>query len=75
MIASAATNGHVVLWNLQKSGRTKQEQVYSDHKRTVNKVSVINSSRQIHSHLAPMAALGAAALGKRTPSKPTNTTR
>jgi hypothetical protein len=38
MIASAATNGHVVVWNLQRAGRTKQEQVYSDHKRTVNKV-------------------------------------
>ena len=41
MIATAATNGHVVVWNLQKAGRTKQEQVYSDHKRTVNKVSGI----------------------------------
>jgi hypothetical protein len=34
----------VVVWNLQRAGRTKQEQVYSDHKRTVNKVSFIFES-------------------------------
>ncbi|XP_063624491.1 GATOR2 complex protein WDR24 [Cydia splendana] len=38
-IATAATNGAVVVWNLGRSGRSKQEHVFSDHKRTVNKVS------------------------------------
>lgn len=38
-LATAATNGAVVLWNLNKSGRSKQEFVFVDHKRTVNKVS------------------------------------
>ncbi|KAI8437205.1 hypothetical protein MSG28_010530 [Choristoneura fumiferana] len=38
-IATAATNGAVVVWNLGRSGRSKQEHVFSDHKRTVNKVT------------------------------------
>ena len=38
LIATAATNGAVVVWNLSKTGRSKQEQVFNDHKRTVNKV-------------------------------------
>ncbi|KPI95788.1 WD repeat-containing protein 24 [Papilio xuthus] len=38
-LATAATNGAVVVWNLGRSGRSKQEHVFSDHKRTVNKVS------------------------------------
>ncbi|GBP16076.1 GATOR complex protein WDR24 [Eumeta japonica] len=38
-LATAATNGAVVVWNLGKQGRSKQEHVFSDHKRTVNKVS------------------------------------
>lgn len=38
-LATAATNGAVVLWNLNKTGRSKQEHVFVDHKRTVNKVS------------------------------------
>ena len=37
-LATAATNGAVVLWNIQKSIKLKQETVYYDHKRTVNKV-------------------------------------
>ncbi len=37
-LATAATNGAVVLWNIQKSIKLKQETVYNDHKRTVNKV-------------------------------------
>ena len=37
-MATAATNGAVVLWNIQKSIKLKQETVYYDHKRTVNKV-------------------------------------
>jgi len=39
LIATAATNGAVVVWNLNKSGRSKQERVFFDHKRTVNKVN------------------------------------
>ncbi|XP_034949561.1 GATOR complex protein WDR24 [Chelonus insularis] len=39
ILATAATNGAVVVWNLNKSSRSKQEHVFTDHKRTVNKVS------------------------------------
>jgi len=39
VIATAATNGAVVVWNLNKAGRAKQEQVFNDHRRTVNKVN------------------------------------
>ncbi|XP_071446852.1 GATOR2 complex protein WDR24 [Hetaerina americana] len=39
ILATAATNGAVVLWNLGRSSRSKQEHVFGDHKRTVNKVS------------------------------------
>ncbi|XP_041979515.1 GATOR complex protein WDR24 [Aricia agestis] len=38
-LATAATNGAVVVWNLGRLGRSKQEHVFSDHKRSVNKVS------------------------------------
>ncbi|KAH1017458.1 GATOR complex protein WDR24 isoform X1 [Dendroctonus ponderosae] len=38
-VATAATNGHVCVWNLTKMGRAMQEQDYQDHKRTVNKVN------------------------------------
>ncbi|XP_034247660.1 GATOR complex protein WDR24 [Thrips palmi] len=38
-LATAATNGAVVLWNLDKPSRSKQQHVFLDHKRTVNKVS------------------------------------
>lgn len=38
-LATAATNGAVVLWNIPKSMKLKQETVYNDHKRTVNKVT------------------------------------
>ncbi|XP_064647525.1 GATOR2 complex protein WDR24-like isoform X2 [Lineus longissimus] len=37
-IASAATNGAVVVWNLNRASRSKQEIVFAEHKRTVNKV-------------------------------------
>ncbi|KAH0951196.1 hypothetical protein HN011_008154 [Eciton burchellii] len=39
ILATAATNGAVVVWNLNKPSRSKQEHVFMDHKRTVNKVS------------------------------------
>ncbi|CAN8021181.1 unnamed protein product [Ixodes persulcatus] len=38
ILATAATNGAVVTWNLNKSTRSKQDIVFQDHKRTVNKV-------------------------------------
>ncbi|KAK7793188.1 hypothetical protein R5R35_012832 [Gryllus longicercus] len=39
ILATAATNGAVVVWNLNRPTRSKQEHVFIDHKRTVNKVS------------------------------------
>ncbi|XP_046736696.1 GATOR complex protein WDR24 [Diprion similis] len=39
ILATAATNGAVVVWNLNRPSRSKQEHVFIDHKRTVNKVS------------------------------------
>ncbi|XP_015122969.1 GATOR complex protein WDR24 [Diachasma alloeum] len=39
VLATAATNGAVVVWNLNKTSRSKQDHVFADHKRTVNKVS------------------------------------
>ncbi|XP_078388148.1 GATOR2 complex protein WDR24-like [Cetorhinus maximus] len=38
LLATAATNGAVVTWNLGKQSRNKQDQLYMEHKRTVNKV-------------------------------------
>lgn len=38
-MATAATNGAVVVWNLSKTTRSKQDHVFNDHRRTVNKVS------------------------------------
>lgn len=38
VLATAATNGAVVTWNLNKSSRSKLDCVFNDHKRTVNKV-------------------------------------
>lgn len=38
VIATGATNGAVVVWNLSKNTRTKQEHVFSDHQRTVHRV-------------------------------------
>ncbi|XP_046677727.1 GATOR complex protein WDR24 isoform X2 [Homalodisca vitripennis] len=39
VLATAATNGAVVLWSLNRPSRSKQDHVFLDHKRTVNKVS------------------------------------
>jgi len=39
LIATGATNGAVVLWNLGITGKSKQERVFEDHKRTINKVN------------------------------------
>ncbi|XP_043203975.1 GATOR complex protein WDR24-like [Amphibalanus amphitrite] len=38
-LATAATNGQVVLWDLNKASRNKQDHVFSEHKRTCNKVT------------------------------------
>ncbi|XP_026560361.1 GATOR complex protein WDR24 [Pseudonaja textilis] len=38
LLATAATNGVVVTWNLGKPSRNKQDQLFMEHKRTVNKV-------------------------------------
>ncbi|GAB1601164.1 GATOR complex protein WDR24 isoform X2 [Argonauta hians] len=41
-IASAATNSSVVVWDLQKSSRSKLYNVYTAHKRTVHRVTFHN---------------------------------
>lgn len=38
LLATAATNGAVVTWNLLRPCRNKQEHLFAEHKRTVNKV-------------------------------------
>ncbi|XP_076468926.1 GATOR2 complex protein WDR24-like [Babylonia areolata] len=38
MLASAATNGAVVIWNLNKQVKSKQDLVFTEHKRSVNRV-------------------------------------
>lgn len=38
ILASATPSGAVVTWNLSKTGFSKMDTVYQDHKRTVNKV-------------------------------------
>lgn len=43
ILASAATNGAVVTWNLSKQSRSKLDMVFQDHKRTVNKVCFHNT--------------------------------
>ena len=40
LIATGATTGAVVLWNLGINGKSKQEKVFEDHKRTINKVGL-----------------------------------
>ena len=37
-IATAAGNGAVALWDLSRLSKTKQKYVFTDHKRTVNKI-------------------------------------
>ncbi|KAL4222635.1 WD repeat-containing protein 24 [Mactra antiquata] len=39
IIATGATNGAVVIWDLNKLSRCKQEHVFQEHKRTINRVS------------------------------------
>ena len=38
ILATGATNGSVVTWDLQKTDRSKQDLVFTDHKRTVNTI-------------------------------------
>ena len=40
LLATAATNGAVVLWNLGKPTSSKQLHIFMEHKRTVNKVII-----------------------------------
>lgn len=42
LLATGATNGAVVLWNLSKISRAKQDHVFADHQRTVHKVSLLS---------------------------------
>ena len=37
ILATAATNGAVVLWNLARTSRAKQEHVFNEHQRTVRR--------------------------------------
>lgn len=39
ILATATTGGAVVTWNLNRSSRNKQEHIFYDHRRTVNKVT------------------------------------
>lgn len=39
LLATAATNGAIVLWNLSKASRQRQFHIFNDHQRMVNKVS------------------------------------
>ncbi|KAL3832670.1 hypothetical protein ACJMK2_024292 [Sinanodonta woodiana] len=39
ILASAATNGAVVIWDINRPQRNKQEFVFQEHKRTVNRVT------------------------------------
>jgi WD40 repeat protein len=38
VIGSAATNGKVVVWNVDRAGSAKQERVLTDHSRAVNRI-------------------------------------
>lgn len=46
ILASAATNGAVVIWNLNRQVKSKQELVFMEHRRAVNKV-VFHSSEAL----------------------------
>ena len=39
LIATGATNGSIVAWDLTASGRNKQLAVFNEHKRSVTKIS------------------------------------
>ena len=39
IIASASTNGSVIIWNITKTGRAKIANLFKDHDRTVNRVN------------------------------------
>ena len=54
LIATAATNGAVVLWNLGKSSRSKQLHVFTEHTRTVNKVFLTTSLSRFQMKLREM---------------------
>lgn len=39
VLATAATNGAVITWNVNKTSRSKLDYVFNDHKRTVHKIN------------------------------------
>jgi hypothetical protein len=39
LLASAASNGNVVLWDISRDGRMSQDRVISAHPRTVNRIN------------------------------------
>lgn len=43
ILATAATNGAVVVWNIQHSSKPKNQLMFNEHKRTVNRVCFHNS--------------------------------
>ncbi|PVD30506.1 hypothetical protein C0Q70_09773 [Pomacea canaliculata] len=43
LLASAATNGAVVIWNLSRQVKSKQDCVFTEHKRSVNRVVFHNT--------------------------------
>ncbi|XP_046545401.1 GATOR complex protein WDR24-like, partial [Haliotis rubra] len=47
ILASAATNGSVVIWDLNRPSRLKQEHVFADHKRSVNRVNFHSGEHQL----------------------------
>ncbi|XP_071101858.1 GATOR2 complex protein WDR24-like isoform X1 [Haliotis cracherodii] len=47
ILASAATNGSVVIWDLNRPTRLKQEHVFADHKRSVNRVNFHSGEHQL----------------------------
>uniref|UniRef100_T1KSN4 GATOR2 complex protein WDR24 n=1 Tax=Tetranychus urticae TaxID=32264 RepID=T1KSN4_TETUR len=38
LLATAATNGMIYIWNVERNARGKVENVFTDHRRTVNKI-------------------------------------
>lgn len=47
LLASATPSGAIVIWNLNKSGYSKMDTVYQDHKRTVNKIHFHHSDANL----------------------------
>ena len=39
LLAAAASNGNIILWDISRDGRTSQERVITAHPRTVNRIN------------------------------------